>query len=1523
MKTHNAGTLMNRPPGSKPGEHNTTWPLQRYLLNDGLCQRSLTLTNSEGRVYPTLHEELMVQLLQITPQERVLDIGGGDAPFGRANVVTDAFPDMNAHRSGRAVQRGQAGGTVEFVPCFAEALPFPDKAFDVAYCRMVLEHVIDPAAACHEMMRVARRGFLETPAPLAEYLGGHSTHRWIVWVERLPGKLPTLVFRRKPFRRAPLAYALRGPWFDNANFRFAWEWQYRNIVCTQFAWEGEFAFRIEETTEKALEENIEEALEETIEEALEADSKETNRKINLEKVVRGCAIGIDYDMPAQAAEAHLDAAINSLCWGDVPAAVIIPDADQAVALCPEWALAHNTRGCALWLAARYDEAGSAFRRASCLEPQSPEYAHNATLLSAQGRGARPTLITLDKALGAHAIPDFLCCAVTRTQIEKATRLLLNLPPIPFPASHPLYARLQSLWNDADRSGKSENNVIEGEMQEACRDNSPPASASEPLWDRKITLQLRGRTHVVPLTNFAGRNFPTLHEGLMTELLTIQRSERVLDIGSGAAPFARADVTAEMLPAAGMLPTGYDPDRPGSPSLQGAAPSLPFADDEFDVVYCRDGLAQAHDPAAVCREMMRVAKRGFLETPSPSAEFIGDHPTHRWLISVERNITGEATLVFRRRPFLRPPLRYALRANLFSDSDFRFRWEWLYRNLVTTQFSWEGSFSFRIEEMGESEEANAFNYDDPVQAAEAHLDRAICLLRFSKVPLAVILADIDQALLRRPDWALAHNTKGCAFWNARQFKEALPHFQKAAGLEPARAEYGFNRSLNASQPDRPAKLVVLPPTREEQENIATNFAGKVYYAFVNFDDRLAQDIGILPGELVLDVGGGQRPLKRADVNIDFDVFDGLHRQGQAISREKPLVCGDVQTLPFRDKAFDVVCCRMVLEHVMDPAAACTELQRVARRGFLETPNTFWEVFYGHPTHRWLIEWEAATRTLVFKRKPFDQIPFRSAIVPYLYLEPDIQRAFEITFRNVTTTQIVWDEASPFSVRVEEDPDCPYDYLARPEDAVRGSLTYSRDLLEGGLFGVAVAEAEDALKQAPTPALREETALLRLRIAQKMADTHKQGEMQSLLQKLKREAESNRDTQRIASDGFAQTPAWVTSKSTEDWIKLKIDSKANPTSPAQSAGLTWSAPLHDPSGYADEARHFLFALASAGTIVTARDRRWSDKVAILPAHRERLLQTLLSQPTKPGAVHVSHILAPHFQRDPSACLNIGRTMFETDRLPPGWAEACNQMDAVWVPGAFNVETFAGAGVLKDKLHIVPGAIDLTPYQPNCIPLRIDGARRFNFLSVFDWTLRKGWDVLVRAFVEEFRADEDVALILKTHSSLGYTGRQQLGFLADYLTHTLGRDLNHIPDIIVQDSHVTEVQMPNLYRAADCYVMPSRGEGWGRPYMEALAMGLPVIATGWSGQTAFLNETNSYVLDCTLVPVSEAGWRETPTYAGHRWAEPSLPHLRTLLRQVFEDRAEGQRRGQAGRAHLETHFSYGVVAARITEVIENMLS
>lgn len=1007
--------------------------------------------------------------------------------------------------------------------------------------------------------------------------------------------------------------------------------------------------------------------------------------------------------------------------------------------------------------------------------------------------------------------------------------------------------------------------------------APPELPSAARWLETLTLSYGRERREMLLTNFAGPVYPVGQDAAMIALLGIVSHERVLEIEGGNTPFSRADESLRAFARGSECECATESDR------------LPFADDAFDFVYACDILARAVNPAVACRELMRVAKHGFLETRSPLAEYLGGDPLARWLVHVEQQPDGPPTLVFQRKPFRRAPFRYALRPLPLHDREFGFRWEWQFRNLSHTQFAWDGAFRFRVDE-----HPDGIDLDDPDQAVESLLDSAINGLRTGGLPPVALWPHLEQALALKPDLALTHNTRGCLLWLDNQIDAARAAFAQAALLDPTRAEYALNARLHpgAGQP----RLVLLPPTHDEQAWIETNFAGKVYYAFVSFDARLAQDLAIVPGERVLDVGGGQRPLQRADVSVDFDVFEGLHRQGLQIARDRPLVCGDAQRLPFRDRAFDVACCRMVLEHIVDPAAACHELMRVAKRGFLETPNTFWECFYGHPTHRWFIEWEAATRTLVFRRKPLHEIPFRSAIVPFLYGNEAVQRAFEITFRNITTTQVTWDEQHPFHIRVEDDPDCPYDYLARPADAVRGSLSYAGDLLRHGLPHIALAEVEDALRFAKTWQERQDAWTLRLRVADAMNDAVCARQIRARLQTFEweREREANGNTPAATIPDAADLPA-----------------------------VTWFAPLLDPSGYADEARNFLFALDGIGMDVTARIIKWSEKLAALPPEREQTLKRLIHRtPTEP-AVQVFHILGRYLEANPNALANVGRTMFETDGLPEEWIPRCNAMDAIWVPSAFNRETFARAGVLPEKLRIVPGAIDLAPYNPDCAPLTIQGARGYNFLSLFDWTVRKGWDALLRAYIEEFRPDEDVALIVKTHSSIGYTLDHISAQIGRFVEQELGRDLNAIPDIVLQDTNVPEARMPNLYRAADCFVLPTRGEGWGRPFMEAMAMARCVIGTDWSGQTAFMNADNALLLDYELVPVPPAAVHEAPHFAGHRWAEPSVTHLRQLMRQAFEDRAGGKERGARARAHVEKHFTYRPVAALIAQELQRLVT
>ncbi len=122
-----------------------------------------------------------------------------------------------------------------------------------------------------------------------------------------------------------------------------------------------------------------------------------------------------------------------------------------------------------------------------------------------------------------------------------------------------------------------------------------------------------------------------------------------------------------------------------------------------------------------------------------------------------------------------------------------------------------------------------------------------------------------------------------------------------------------------------------------------------------------------------------------------------------------------------------------------------------------------------------------------------------------------------------------------------------------------------------------------------------------------------------------------------------------------------------------------------------------------------------------------------------------------------------------------------------------------------------------------------------------------------------------------------------------------------------------MPKLYKSVDCLVAPSRGEGWGRPQHEAMMMGLPVISTNWSGNTEFMNQDVAYLLDYELT-VARSLEPEFRHYEGHTWANPSEPHLRSLMRHVVENREDARVNGLKARAHVLEHFSTKPVISKV---------
>jgi len=359
---------------------------------------------------------------------------------------------------------------------------------------------------------------------------------------------------------------------------------------------------------------------------------------------------------------------------------------------------------------------------------------------------------------------------------------------------------------------------------------------------------------------------------------------------------------------------------------------------------------------------------------------------------------------------------------------------------------------------------------------------------------------------------------------------------------------------------------------------------------------------------------------------------------------------------------------------------------------------------------------------------------------------------------------------------------------------------------------------------------------------------------------------------------------------------------PHSPNGSpAGVVFRASIYDGSGYADEARGIIFGLYRAGFPVRVEPfGLQQDAQNLLTAGEQEILETLKHHSVDVArGILFQHYPANDFNLAMHGRYRVGRTMYETNSIPDGWRDSCEAMDEVWVPGTFNCDTFASAGVSPRRLHALPGGINTAVFRPGAEPFPIPRRRGFNFLSVFEWIERKGADILLRAYLSEFKANEDVTLILKTYDRPD-TNADMLPRLAYFVERRMGMRLEDTPPILLlAPDFLPTADIPRLYAIADAFVLPTRGEGWGRPFMEALACACPVIATRWSGQLDFLHDGICDLIDCEIVPVP---WNnDVEMSAGHRWAEPSVKHLRQLMRQVFENRDEAKQKAERGRAEM----------------------
>lgn len=369
-------------------------------------------------------------------------------------------------------------------------------------------------------------------------------------------------------------------------------------------------------------------------------------------------------------------------------------------------------------------------------------------------------------------------------------------------------------------------------------------------------------------------------------------------------------------------------------------------------------------------------------------------------------------------------------------------------------------------------------------------------------------------------------------------------------------------------------------------------------------------------------------------------------------------------------------------------------------------------------------------------------------------------------------------------------------------------------------------------------------------------------------------------RLLTEGFEETSSWPYGI-------------AGPISSSAIKGVNVIGYLETESGVGEIGRQAVTALDAAG--VPALPVKISA-----PAYREN--HEFPHVPTS-SALYDTDLVCVNADMLPSVSgeltrdddkYTIGWWWWELDTFPERWRKSFDLVDEVWAGSHFVASALARASSIPVIRIPTPVTMrpDVEPDRPRFgLP---DG---FLFLFLFDFNsvlARKNPTGVVEAFKRAFpERRDDVTLLLKSVN--GETHPEALSALKA----TIGER----EDVLLIDEYLDAEDRDTLMASCDCYVSLHRSEGFGLTLAEAMLLGKPVIATGYSGTNDFVSHETGFVVRYDLV---EVGAGAEPYPAEAQWADPDLDDAAAQMRRVLEHPEEARRRAERGRRHLAEHHS-----------------
>lgn len=348
----------------------------------------------------------------------------------------------------------------------------------------------------------------------------------------------------------------------------------------------------------------------------------------------------------------------------------------------------------------------------------------------------------------------------------------------------------------------------------------------------------------------------------------------------------------------------------------------------------------------------------------------------------------------------------------------------------------------------------------------------------------------------------------------------------------------------------------------------------------------------------------------------------------------------------------------------------------------------------------------------------------------------------------------------------------------------------------------------------------------------------------------------------------------------------------------------------SGLGQSARLSYQALRAAGIAAGAIDLTAAlRQPADLPA-----LAAADGRSSGPGTLLV-HVNGPLM---PLACLALGRDVirakyvigywaWELPHMPAEWRLGLPFVHEIWVPSRFTASAIATIAT-KQPIRVVPHPVAVR--RPPPTSTKED--RPFTVLTFCDAcssTVRKNVEGAIKAFREAFGSDPGTRLIVKAmHLDAAPQAAARI------------RELCAAQNIVLDESVVDATELDDLYAQAHVVLSLHRSEGFGLTLAEGMLRGVPVVATGWSGNADFTTKACGVPVPCRLVPAEDP--QRTYHFPDMRWAEPDVSAAARALVALRADPDRRQRLGAAAAAFAMANWSIENYACCVREALADTI-